>query len=197
MTITQDQVKALREMTGAGIMDCKRALTETGGDLEKAKEHLRKRGVAVADKKAGRATDQGAIGSYVHMGGKVGVLVEMGCETDFVAKNEQFGALLKDLAMHIAAMRPRWLSREDVDEATIAKEKEIYRELALKEGKPEKILDKIVDGRLEKFFSENCLLEQPFVKDDSKKIADLVQGAVATIGENMLVKRFVRFEVGE
>jgi len=197
MAITQDQVKTLREMTGAGIMDCKRALTEAGGDLEKAKETLRKRGVAVADKKSGRATNQGAVGSYIHMGGRVGVMLELSCETDFVAKNEKFQSLLHDIAMHIAAMKPRWLSREDVEEEVLAKEREIYRELAVKEGKPEKILDRIVEGRIEKFYTENCLLDQLFVKDDSKKIGDLLRESIATTGENILVRRFVRYEVGE
>jgi len=195
--ITQTLVKNLREMTGAGIMDCKRALEACDADLEKAKDHLRKKGVAVADKKAARATDQGAVGSYIHMGGKVGVLVELACETDFVAKNEDFRQLLHDVAMQVAAMNPLCVSREDVDPDTLEREKEIYRDAAKKEGKPENILDKIVEGRVEKFYAERCLLDQKFVKDDSKTVAERVTEAVAKIGENIQIKRFCRYEVGQ
>lgn len=194
--ITQDLVRSLREMTGAGIMDCKKALVECDADLEKAKDHLRKRGVAVADKKSARATDQGAVGSYIHMGGKVGVLVEMSCETDFVAKNDDFAELLRDVAMHVAAMNPLCVSRDEVDAALLEREKEVFRDQAVKEGKPENILDKIVDGRVEKFYTERCLLDQKFVKDDSKTINERVTEAIAKIGENIQVKRFCRFEVG-
>ncbi len=195
--ITQDQVKSLREMTGAGIMDCKRALTECDGDIDKAKDHLRKKGVAVADKKAARETSQGAVGHYIHMGGKVGVLVEISCETDFVAKNDDFQELLRDVAMHVAAMNPLCVSRDEVPSDVLDREKEIFRDQSIKEGKPENILDKIVDGRVEKFYKERCLLDQAFVKDDSKTIQELVTAAIAKIGENIQVKRFARFEVGQ
>ena len=195
--ITQDQVKSLREMTGAGIMDCKRALTECDGDIDKAKDHLRKKGVAVADKKAARETSQGAVGHYIHMGGKVGVLVEISCETDFVAKNDDFQELLRDVAMHVAAMNPLCVSRDEVPSDVLDREKEIFRDQSIKEGKPENILDKIVDGRVEKYYKERCLLDQAFVKDDSKTIQELVTAAIAKIGENIQVKRFARFEVGQ
>ena len=190
-------MKELREITGAGIMECKKALKECDGNVDAAKDHLRKRGVAVAGKKAARETSQGAIGSYIHMGGTVGVIVEVACETDFVAKNEKFQDLTRDVAMHIAAMNPLCVTREEVPADLLEKEKTIFREMAVKEGKPENILDKIVDGRVEKFYAERCLVDQKFVKDDSKTIGQLVTDAVATIGENIQIKRFARFEVGQ
>jgi len=195
--ITGAMVKELREMTGAGIMDCKKALKECEGNVDAAKDHLRKRGMAVAGKKAARETSQGAIGSYIHMGGTVGVIVEVACETDFVAKNEKFQQLTRDIAMHVAAMNPLVLNKDDIDPDALKKEREILSEAARKEGKPENILDKIVDGRVEKFYSERCLIDQKFVKDDSKTIGQLVTDAVATIGENIQIKRFARFEVGQ
>jgi elongation factor Ts len=195
--ITGAMVKELRELTGAGILDCKKALQECDADVDKAKDYLRKRGVAVAGKKAARATNQGAVGSYIHMGGTVGVLVELSCETDFVAKNESFQSLLRDVAMHIAATNPLCVSRDEVPAEVLEKEKEIFREMAVKEGKPENILDKIVDGRVEKFYGERCLLDQKFVKDDSKSVGDVITEAIAKIGENIQIKRFMRFEVGQ
>ena len=194
--ITGSMVKELREMTGAGIVDCKDALKECEGDIEKAKDHLRKKGIAKADKKASRSTDQGAVGSYIHAGGTVGVLIEVSCETDFVAKNEAFQTLVRDVAMHIAAMNPLCVSSDQVPEDVIEKEREIARDKALNEGKKEEFLDKIIDGRIQKFYTEACLLNQKFVKDDSKTIEQIVTEAVATIGENIQVKRFVRYEVG-
>lgn len=194
--ITGSMVKELREMTGAGILECKKALQECGADINAAKDHLRKRGVAVADKKASRATNQGAVGSYIHAGGSVGVLLELSCETDFVAKNEDFQELLRDIAMHIAAMGPLCVSREDVPEDVLAKEREIARDKALNEGKKEEFLDKIIEGRVEKFYAESCLVNQKFVKDDSKTIEEVVTEAIAKIGENIQIKRFVRFQVG-
>jgi len=195
--ITTQMIKELREKTGAGIVDCKKALVEAGGDMEKAVEILRKKGAAKAAKKAERATAEGAVFSYIHGGGKVGVLVELNCETDFVARNETFKELGHEIAMQIAAMSPEYVSKEEVPAEVIEKEKEVLREQALAEGKPEHIVEKIVEGRLAKFYSEKCLLEQPWIKDDSKTIKDLITDYITKLGENIKVRRFARFEVGK
>jgi len=195
--ITPEQVKELRAKTGAGIMDCKKALTETNGDMEKAIVILREKGLAKAAQKQSRSATEGIIESYIHGNGRIGVLVEVNCETDFVARNEEFRNLAKDLAMQVAASNPKYLSREDVPAEVIEKKREILRAQAINEGKPEKVVDKIVDGRMEKFFEENCLLEQPFIKDPDKKVSQLIMEKIAVIGENITVSRFVRFERGE
>jgi elongation factor Ts len=190
-------VKQLREKTGAGMMDCKKALVEVEGDMEKAVEFLRKKGLATAQKRAGRAMTEGMIQSYIHMTGKLGVLVEVNCETDFVAKNEDFQEFAKNIAMHIAASNPLGIKPEDVPEEILENEKSIYRAQALDMGKPENILDKIVEGKLKKFYQENCLLNQPFVRDPDISIADLMNDLIAKIGENITIKRFVRYQIGE
>jgi len=190
-------VKQLREKTGAGMMDCKKALVEVEGDMEKAVEFLRKKGLATAQKRAGRAMTEGMIQSYIHMTGKLGVLVEVNCETDFVAKNEDFQEFAKNIAMHIAASNPLGIKPEDVPEEIIENEKSIYRAQALEMGKPENILDKIVEGKLKKFYQENCLLNQPFVRDPDISVADLMNELIAKIGENITIKRFVRYQIGE
>ena len=195
--ITAAQVKELREMTGSGIMDCKNALKENDGDVEKAVAWLREKGIASASKKAGRIASEGIVEAYIHAGGRIGVLVEVNIETDFAAKNEMFRAFVKDIAMQIAATAPRWVQKEDVPAAEIEKEAEIIRNKALNEGKPEAILDRIVDGSLSKFYKENCLLEQEYVKDDGKTIEILVKEMIASIGEKISIRRFVRFEMGE
>jgi len=195
--ITAAMVKELRERTGAGMMDCKKALTEAGGDMEQAIVILRERGLAQAAKKAGRVAAEGVVEAYIHGGGRIGVLVEVNCETDFVAKNEEFRAFVKDIAMHIAASNPQYVRREEVPQDVIEREREILRAQTLNEGKPEHVVDKIVEGRLEKFFKENCLLEQPFVKDPDKTVDTLVKEKIATIGENISIRRFARFVVGE
>ncbi|MEO2065836.1 MAG: translation elongation factor Ts [Desulfurobacteriaceae bacterium] len=195
--ITTQMIKELREKTGAGIVDCKKALVEAGGDMEKAVEILRKKGAAKAAKKAERATAEGAVFSYIHGGGKVGVLVELNCETDFVARNETFKELGHEIAMQIAAMAPEYVSREDVPPEVVEKEKAVLKEQAMAEGKPEHIVEKIVEGRLAKFYSEKCLLEQPWIKDDSKTIKDLITDYITKLGENIKVRRFARFEVGK
>ncbi|NLL57938.1 MAG: translation elongation factor Ts [Firmicutes bacterium] len=195
--ITAEMVKELRTLTGAGMMDCKKALLETGGDKEKAINYLREKGLAKAAKRAGRIAAQGVVDSYIHLGGKVGVMVEVNCETDFVARNEEFRAFARDICLQVAATNPAYLSREDVPEEVIENEKEILRRQAANEGKPEKIIDKIVNGRIEKFFQENCLLEQPFIKDQDKTVKDLLTEKIAKIGENIIIRRFVRFEMGE
>lgn len=197
MAVDAKLVKKLREMTGAGILDCKKALEETNGNLEEAVELLRKKGIAKAAKKAGRETKEGLIHSYIHAGGRVGVLLELNCETDFVARNETFKELANELALQIAAMKPKWVKREDVPEEIVAKEGEIAREAAIAEGKPEHIAEKIVEGKVNKFFQENCLLEQKYIKDESKTIEELIKEYIAKIGENIQVGRFCRFEIGE
>lgn len=197
MEITAQMVKELRERTGAGMMDCKKALSEASGDMEKATEILRKKGLAQVAKRAGRVAADGLIESYIHFGGRLGVLVEINCETDFVARTDEFKALAKDIAMQIAASSPQYVRREEVAQARLEKEKAIFREQALAEGKPEKVVDKIVEGRLEKFYKEVCLMEQPFIKDNEKTVADVVNAVAAKLGENIVVRRFVRFEVGE
>ncbi|HHY92238.1 MAG TPA: translation elongation factor Ts [Firmicutes bacterium] len=190
-------VKALREKTGAGMMDCKRALQETGGDTEKAIEYLREKGLAAAAKRAGRTAAEGIVEAYIHLGGKLGVLVEVNCETDFVARTPEFREFARDIAMQVAAANPQYLTREDVPAEVLAKEREILRAQTLNEGKPEKVVDRIVEGRLERFYSENCLMEQPFIKDPDKKVSDLLTEKIARIGENIVIRRFVRFQLGE
>jgi len=195
--ISAAMVKQLREKIGAGMMDCKNALSEVEGDIEKAIELLRKKGLATAQKRAGRALSEGIIQSYIHMNGKLGVLVEVNCETDFVAKNEDFQEFAKNIAMHIAASNPLGITPEDVSEEIIEKEKEIYRAQALDMGKPENVTDKIVEGKLNKFYQESCLLNQPYVRDTDMSVADLLNGLIARIGENISIKRFVRYQIGE
>ncbi len=195
--INAQMVKELRDKTGAGMMDCKKALGDSDGDIEKAIKHLREAGIASAAKKSGRATSEGLIYSYIHPGDKLGVLVEINCETDFVARTDDFQSFAKDICMQIAATDPRVVTREEVTEELIASEKDVYRNIALKEGKPEKIVEKIIEGKMDKFFSEACLMEQPFVKDTDKTISELVTDKVGTLGENIKIRRFVRFRLGE
>ncbi|MFH1134964.1 MAG: translation elongation factor Ts [Pseudomonadota bacterium] len=197
MDITAKMVKELRDKTNAGMMDCKQALAETGGDMSKAIDFLRQKGLMTARKRAGRATKEGLVHSYIHGNGKLGVLVEVNCETDFVAKTEQFQVFVHNVAMHIAASNPICLNPEALPQDVLEKEKAIYRVQALESGKPEKVVDKIVEGRVKKFHSEVCLLEQPYVKDPSLTIKDLLNEAVAKIGENINIRRFVRFQLGE
>ncbi len=196
MNITAESVRLLREQTGAGMMDCKSALVEADGDMNKAQEVLRKKGLAAAAKRAGRTASEGMIGHYIHPGAKVGVLVEINCETDFVAKNEDFQAMVRDVAMHIAAASPNYVTKEEVPQAIIEKEKEIYRAQAIGAGKPEAVADKIAEGKLKDFYATNCLLEQAFVKDPKITVGQLIQEKVAIIKENILVRRFARFRVG-
>lgn len=196
VTVSASMVKQLREKTGAGIMDCKEALSECEGDIPKAIDFLRTKGLATAAKRAGRAMTEGTIHSYIHMGGKLGVLVEVNCETDFVAKNEDFQDFSKNIAMQIAATNPVAIRPEDVPEETVNKEREIYRAQVLEMGKPEKIVDKIVDGKLKKYFDENCLLNQAYVRDPDITVADLLNEMISKIGENITIKRFVRFQIG-
>ena len=197
MSIDAKVVKALRERTGAGMMDCKKALLETGGDLEKAVDHLRKTGIAKAEKKGQRTTKEGLIFSYIHHGGKLGVLLEINCETDFVAKTEGFNELAHNLSMQIAATNPASISRDDMDPAVLEREKTIFTDQAKESGKPDNIVEKMVEGRIEKFFAESCLLEQQYIKDSDRKVSDLLTEAVSTLGENIVVNRFVRFAIGE
>ncbi|MGI6298735.1 MAG: translation elongation factor Ts [Saccharofermentanales bacterium] len=195
--ITIDMIKELREKTGSGMMDVKKALTESGGDMEKAIVWLREKGMASADKKQTRIAAEGIVDAYIHAEGRIGVLLEVNIETDFAARNEEFRAFVRDVAMQIAAMSPRWVSIEEIPAAELAKEREIARNQALNEGKPEKIVDKIVDGRIKKFYEEAVLLEQAFVKDDSKKIGDVVKELTSKIGEKISIRRFTRYEMGE
>lgn len=195
--ITPQMVKALRERTQAGMMDCKKALQETGGDMEKAVDYLREKGLAAAAKRAGRTAADGLVESYIHPGGRVGVLVEVNCETDFVAKTDAFQDLVRGIAMHIAAMRPEYVKREEVPEEIIEHERRVLINTAKAEGRPEHVIERIVTGRIDKFYSETCLLEQPFVRDPDKTVGQLVQEAIATLGENIEVRRFARFERGE
>jgi len=194
--ISATLVKELREKTGAGMMDCKQALSASGGDMTKAIEFLRKKGLATAQKRAGRATSEGTIATYIHMGGKLGVMVEVNCETDFVAKNEAFQECAKNIAMHIAASNPIGVRPEDIPPETIAKDKEIYAAQARETGKPEKVIEKIVEGKLKKFYEDSCLLNQAYVRNPDITVADLLNELVAKIGENISIKRFVRFQVG-
>lgn len=195
--ISAAMVKELREATGSGIMDCKRVLAEAEGNMEKAIELLRKKGLAKAAKRAGRSTSEGIIYSYIHTGAKLGVLLEVNCESDFVAKTEDFEIFAKNIAMHIAASNPAGLVPEDVDQTTVEKEREIYRAQMLEEGKPENIIDKIVDGKIEKFYKDVCLMSQPYVKDPQKTITDVLKETIGKIGENIQIKRFARFQIGE
>jgi elongation factor Ts len=197
MEVSASVVKELRDQTGAGIMDCKKALAESGGNAERALEYLRKKGLATAAKMAAREASDGAVGAYVHPGGKIGVLVEVNCQTDFVARTTEFQTLLKDIAMQIAAANPRFIRPEDVSPVELEKEREIYRRQALDSGKPEKVVDKIVEGKMERFYSEVCLLEQPFIKDPDRKVADILNEAIARLRENIQVRRFVRYHLGE
>lgn len=197
MSVSAKEVKTLRDKTGVGMMECKKALLEASGDIAEAEKILRKRGVAKAAKKADRATGEGLVTSYIHTGGKIGVLLEVNCETDFAARGDDFQNLCRDIAMHVAAAAPRFLSREEVSEADLADEREIARDQALKSGKPENVVDKIVDGKMDKFMSEIVLLEQPFVKDPAKSVGQLITETVARIGENVQVARFSRFVLGE
>jgi elongation factor Ts len=190
------EVRNLREKTGAGMMDCKKALLECGGDLEKAIDFLRKKGIASADKKAGRETKQGSVVSYIHGGGKIGVLVEVNCETDFVARNEAFQAFCKDVAMQVAAANPRFVNRTEVPENVLARERAVFMDQARESGKPEAVLGKIVDGKIDKFFQEICLMEQVFVKNPDTTIEAYLKDVIAKIGENIVINRFVRFELG-
>ena len=195
--ISASLVKELREKTGAGMMDCKKALTETDGDMDKAIDFLREKGLSASAKKSGRIATEGLVETYVHGGGRLGVMVEINCETDFVAKTDDFQTFAKDIAMHIAAAKPEFLSSDEIPADVIEFEKKILRAQALNEGKPEKIVDKMVEGRIQKYFKDVCLLEQPFVKDPDKTISQLITEKVATIGEKISIRRFVRFELGE
>ena len=194
--ISASLVKELRERTGAGMMDCKKALAETDGDMDKAVEYLRKKGIASAAKKEGRATSQGLVGSYIHMGGKVGVLVEVACETDFVARTEDFQEMVKNIAMHIAAASPAAVTRDEVDGTLIEKEREIYRAQMREQGKPDNIIDKIVEGKVDKYYSEVVLLEQKYVKDPDMTVEDYLKSVIGKLGENMQIKRFARYQIG-
>ena len=195
--VTSAMVKELRERTGAGMLDCKKMLVEANGDMDKAIDLLREKGLAAAAKKAGRIAAEGLVESYIHMGGKIGVLVEVNCETDFVANTDRFKALCHDVAMHIAAAKPEFLDKADVPTDNLEKEKEVLRAQALNEGKPEKIVERMVEGRIEKYYKEVCLMEQPFVKDPDKTIRDLISEATVAIGEKISIRRFVRYERGE
>lgn len=195
--ITAEMVKTLRERTGAGMMDCKKALVETNGDIDKAIDFLREKGLAAASKKAGRAATEGAVEAYIHAGGRIGVLVEVNCETDFVAMTDGFKALVKDIAMHIAAASPLYTTREEVPAEIIAHEREILKAQAMNEGKPENIAEKMVEGRVEKYYKDNCLMDQAFVKDADMTIAELIKASIAKMGENISIRRFVRYNLGE
>ena len=197
MDVNATVVRELRERTGAGIMDCKKALAESGGNLEKAVDYLRQKGLAAAARKVDRVAADGAVGAYVHPGGKIGVLVELNCETDFVARTAEFQALLKDMAMQVAAANPRYVRREEVSADELEKEKSIYRQRALESGKPERVVEKIVEGKMDRFYSEVCLLEQAFIKDPDRKVSDIIHDAVGRLGENIQVRRFARYHLGE
>ena len=195
--VTAALVKELREKTGAGMMDCKKALSEVDGDIEKAITFLREKGLASASKKADRVAAEGAVGSYIHMGGKIGVLVEINCETDFVAKNDDFQMLIKDIAMHIAAANPLYLAKDDVPQSVIESERDILKNQAINEGKPENIAEKMVEGRISKLYKDICLLEQPFVKDPDKTVSEYVKEKISIVGENLVIRRFARYQMGE
>jgi elongation factor Ts len=197
MEITAKQVMELREATGAGIMDSKKALQESEGDVDKAIRLLREKGLAGAQKKMGRVASEGIIDSYIHLNNRIGVLLEVNCETDFVARNETFRSLVHDIAMHIAAARPLYVSEEDIPQEVLEVERDINRTRALKEGKPEKVVDKIVDGRMKKFYEEVCLLNQPFIRDQEMTVEELIREAIAAVGENIVVRRFARYQIGE
>ncbi|MDD2620793.1 MAG: translation elongation factor Ts [Syntrophomonadaceae bacterium] len=197
MVVTAAMVKELRERTGVGMMDCKKALVECSGDMEKAIDELRTKGLAKAAKKAGRVASEGVVTSYIHGGGRIGVLVEVNCETDFVAKNSDFKQMVYDIAMQIAASNPEFINREEVPEEVIQREKEVLKAQALEEGKPEKVIDKMVEGRIDKYFKERCLMDQAFIKDTDKTVQQLVHEQIARMGENITIRRFARYEVGE
>jgi elongation factor Ts len=197
MNITANDVKHLREVTGAGMMECKKALTECGGDVEKAMEYLRKKGMADAAKKAGRIASEGTVHAYIHGGGRIGVLVEVNCETDFVARTEKFKEFVNNIALHIAATNPRWLSAEEADTTAIDKERAFLIEQAKESGKPQPVIEKMVEGRIQKYLKENCLLNQPYVKDPDVTIGDYLKGIISDIKENIRIRRYVRFELGE
>ncbi|MDZ7725422.1 MAG: translation elongation factor Ts [candidate division KSB1 bacterium] len=197
MGVSAADVKTLRDKTGAGMMDCKQALKETNGDIEAAIDHLRKKGMQKVEKKSGRATEQGIVYSYIHPGNRLGVLVEIACETDFVARTDDFIQMAKDVAMHIAASRPKAIAREEVKQENIDHEMDIYRAQAREQGKPEHVIEKMITGKLNKYYEENCLLEQPFVKDPDKTVQEYLKETIAKLGENMLIRRFARFEIGE
>jgi elongation factor Ts len=197
MDISTEMVKDLRQRTGAGIVDCKAALNEAKGDMEGAIEYLRRKGLATAAKKAGRIATDGLVSSYIHAGGKMGVLVEVNCETDFVARTEDFQSFVKNIAMHVAAANPQYIRREDVPAEVIEKEKRIYRDQARDSGKPDKVIDKIVEGKLERFFSEACLLEQTFIRDSDLTVREVLEATIAKVGENISIRRFARFQLGE
>lgn len=197
MAISAKLVKELREKTGVGIMECKEALNQSDGDMDEAVKILRKKGLSAASKKAGRITAEGAVGSYIHAGGKIGVLIEVNCETDFVGQTDEFQALVKDLAMHVAAAEPRFVNRDEVTEEILRDEREIYTEQALASGKPEKVVEKIVEGKMNKFFEGTCLLDQPYVKENSVTVGQMISTLIAKIGENISVRRFVRYKLGE
>ena len=195
--ISNSDITLLRKQTGAGIMKCKEALTETNGDIEAAKDYLRKKGVAAAEKKASRIASEGVVGSYIHMGGKIGVLVEVNSETDFVAQNKEFQDFVKDIAMQIAAFKPNYITRDDVPAEEVSKEIEILTEQVKNEGKPEAVIQRIVEGKLEKFYQDVCLIEQPFIKDPDKTIKDVLEDKIMVIGEKISIRRFTRYELGE
>ncbi len=197
MEISAKMVKELRDQTGAGMMDCKRALVEVDGDIDKAKDVLRKKGLSKAGKKSGRATENGAVVDYIHFNNRVGVMVELNCETDFVARTDEFKKLGRDICKHIAMENPKYVSRDEISSEILEKEKEIYKAQLIELGKPEKVLEKIIEGKIEKFYSENCLMEQKYFLDDSKTIEEMIKEAIAKIGENISVGRFVRFEIGQ
>jgi elongation factor Ts len=197
MAITAEDVKKLREKTGAGMMDCKKALLEANGDMEEAVASLRKHGIAVATKREGKSAQQGAIGTYIHAGDQIGVLVELNCETDFVARTDDFKAFAKEICMQVAAQQPKWVAPEDVPADAIEREKQILREQALNEGKPEAIVERMVEGRVKKFYENYCLMNQPYIRDDSKTIGDLLNELIAKTGERVVVRRFARYQVGE
>jgi elongation factor Ts len=197
LEITAERVRELRERTGVGMMECKRALTETGGDIDKAIEHLRKHGVQTAEKKAGRTANEGLVEAYIHPGNRVGVLIEVNCETDFVARTDEFRTLVRNLAMHVAAMRPLGVRREEVPAEVIERERDIYAEQLRNEGKKAELVDRIVQGKLDKFFQTTVLLEQPYVRDDKKTVENVVKEAVAKLGENIVVRRFALFHLGQ
>lgn len=195
--ISAQMVKELRETTGSGMMDCKKALVETNGDIAKAVDYLREKGLAAAAKKSGRVAAEGLVESYIHAGGKIGVLIEVNCETDFVAKTPEFHSFVRDLAMQVAATNPQYLSRDEVPAEILDHEREVLRAQALNEGKPEKIIDKMVEGRVEKYYKDSCLLEQAFIKDSDKSVMDVVKAQITKIGENIVVRRFMRYQMGE
>ena len=197
MSIDAAVVKNLREKTGAGMMDCKKALVETAGDIEKAIDFLRKSGISKAEKKGERTAKEGLVFSYIHHGGRLGVLLELNCETDFVAKTDGFSDLANNISMQIAATNPLSISRDEIDQSVLDREKEIFADQAKESGKPDNIIDKIVDGKVEKYFAESCLLEQQYIKDPDRKVVDLITESVATLGENIVINRFIRFAIGE